>query len=92
MRQVPGVVLGHVLQGDQAEFNPLEAGLKEFVSFTKGCYVGQEVVARLDTYDKVQKRLVGLQWDADSAPERGAKLVLDGKQVGVVTSAATSSR
>ena len=69
------------------EFNPLEAGLKEFVSFTKGCYVGQEVVARLDTYDKVQKRLVGLQWDADSAPKRGAKLVLDGKQVGVVTSA-----
>ena len=69
------------------EFNPLEAGLKEFVSFTKGCYVGQEVVARLDTYDKVQKRLVGLQWDSDNAPERGAKLVLDGKQVGVVTSA-----
>jgi len=69
------------------EFNPLEAGLKEFVSFTKGCYVGQEVVARLDTYDKVQKRLVGLQWDLDNAPEQGAKLVLEGKQVGVVTSA-----
>ena len=37
--------------------NPLEAGLEEFVSFTKGCYVGQEVIARLDTYDKVQRRL-----------------------------------
>ena len=41
-------------------YNPHEADLLEFVSFTKGCYVGQEVVTRLDTYKKVQKRLVGL--------------------------------
>ena len=74
------------------DFNPLEAGLKEFISFTKGCYVGQEVVARLDTYDKVQKRLVGLRWDAEGNPTPGAKLVLDGKQVGVMTSAVRSPR
>jgi len=38
-------------------FNPHEAGLIHEVSFTKGCYIGQEVIARLDTYDKVQKNI-----------------------------------
>ena len=71
-------------------FNPLEAGLIDIISFTKGCYVGQEVVARLNTYDKVQKRLMRMRWGYGSGPEPGAKLVLDGKQVGVVTSAAAS--
>jgi len=37
-------------------FNPLEAGLRRWVSFDKGCYVGQEVVARLENYDKVRRR------------------------------------
>ena len=72
-------------------FNPLEAGLRELISFTKGCYVGQEVVARLDTYKKVQKALVGLRWDGDTTPPPGARLLLDGKQVGVVTSASRST-
>jgi glycine cleavage system T protein len=40
--------------------NPLEVNNLEAVSFSKGCYVGQEVVARLQTYDKVRRRLVGL--------------------------------
>ncbi len=48
--------------------NPLEAGLDEFVSFTKGCYVGQEVIARLDTYDKVQRRLVRLDAPEGTVP------------------------
>lgn len=69
-------------------FNPLEAGLKKFISFNKGCYVGQEVVARLNTYDKIQRRLVSLQWDSPSrkllAP--GISLSAQGKQVGLVTS------
>ncbi|MEC8440183.1 MAG: hypothetical protein VXZ11_00880 [Chloroflexota bacterium] len=38
-------------------FNPLELNLIHLVDFEKGCYVGQEVIARLDTYDKVQKKL-----------------------------------
>ena len=38
--------------------NPLETGLTHLVSFTKGCYVGQEVIARLDTYKKVRRKLV----------------------------------
>ena len=71
-------------------FNPLEAGLIDIISFTKGCYVGQEVVARLNTYDKVQKRLMRMRWGDGAGPAPGAKLVLDGRQVGVVTSAAAS--
>lgn len=39
------------------EYNPLELRLKEWISFTKGCYIGQEVIARLDTYQKVQRTL-----------------------------------
>jgi tRNA-modifying protein YgfZ len=38
-------------------FNPLEVGLESLVSFTKGCYVGQEVIARLDTYQKTLRSL-----------------------------------
>lgn len=53
--------LKHAIPGENElsdEFNPHEVGLAEDISFTKGCYIGQEVIARLDTYDKVQKRLV----------------------------------
>ncbi len=64
--------------------NPLEAGLKDLVSFTKGCYIGQEVVARLDTYDKLQRRLVRLT--CDSPLERGSELTANSKRAGVVTS------
>ncbi len=38
-------------------FNPLEVGLRNLISFTKGCYIGQEVIARMDTYEKVRKGL-----------------------------------
>ncbi len=67
-------------------YNPLEAGLQHMVSYTKGCYIGQEVIARLTTYDKVQKRLVRLSWPSGAEVGAGAKLVLDGKQAGIVTS------
>ena len=48
------------------QHNPLEVGLWDAVSFTKGCYVGQEVVARLNHYDKVSRELVGLRWPPDA--------------------------
>ena len=48
-------------------FNPYEAGLRQAISFTKGCYLGQEVIARLETYDKIQRKLVGLVFDEDPA-------------------------
>ena len=72
-------------------YNPLEAGLLHLVSFTKGCYVGQEVVTRLNTYQKVQKHLVGLTLEGEVLPSEGARIVEDGKQTGVVTSVAVSA-
>ena len=76
-------------------YNPLEAGLIGAIDFHKGCYIGQEVIARLDTYQKVQKYLVALRFEsADGAvgaapiPAPGARLLDDaGKATGLVTSA-----
>lgn len=67
-------------------YNPLEAGLIGSVDFTKGCYIGQEVIARLDSYKKVQKYLVSLRFDADAPVSAGDGLLQDGKLVGQVTS------
>ena len=69
-------------------FNPLEAGLIGSVDFTKGCYIGQEVIARLDSYKKVQKYLVSLSFDGDANISSGDELFDDGKPVGTVTSVA----
>jgi len=68
------------------DYNPLEAGLKDYISFNKGCYIGQEVVARLNTYDKVQKHLMCLSLEAGDAPELPSPLMHDGRQVGTLTS------
>ena len=72
-------------------YNPLEAGLIGAIDFHKGCYIGQEVIARLDTYHKVQKYLVSLAFDADPSQAGdlpGARLVnADGAAMGLVTSA-----
>lgn len=64
---------------------PLEAGLLAEISFTKGCYTGQEVVARQDTYGKVARRLVGIAFDAP--PVAGDELASQGRAC-VVTSVA----
>jgi len=67
---------------------PAEAGVVErTVSFTKGCFTGQELVARIDSRGaKVPRNLRGLR--ADKPLEAGAALVADGKEVCWVTSAA----
>lgn len=70
------------------DYNPLECGLWDSVAFDKGCYVGQEVVARLRTYDKVMKHLCRLRIEGDVLPERGTRLFADGKDVGMLTSVA----
>ena len=71
------------------EYNPLEAGLLPYVSFDKGCYIGQEVVVRLNTYLKVQKRLMGVALDGERF-EAGSRLEADGKDVGFLTSVVDS--
>ena len=69
-------------------YNPLEAGLIGSVDFTKGCYIGQEVIARLDSYKKVQKYLVSLSFSADAGVSPGDELLVEGKPVGTITSVA----
>ena len=44
-------------------YNPLEAGLLHLTSFTKSCYIGQEIIARLDSYNKVKQRVLGFVSD-----------------------------
>ncbi len=79
---------GHELSEDH---NPLEAGQWDAVSFDKGCYVGQEVVARLNTYDKVSSSIVGLELPAGSPlPQTGTPLLDAGRRVGRLTSAVNS--
>jgi len=67
-------------------YNPYEVGLRDAISFTKGCYIGQEVIARLDTYGKVQKELRMLWSDSSDTPHAGTPVVADGQEAGVVTS------
>jgi hypothetical protein len=69
-------------------YNPLETGLWGSISFTKGCYIGQEVIARLDTYQKVQKHLVSLSFSPGAQVTPDTKLSREGKEVGQVTSVA----
>jgi folate-binding protein YgfZ len=65
-----------------------ETGLeREAVSYSKGCYLGQETVARIKTYGMVQKALVGLLFEADAElPLTGSLIYLAGKEVGKLCS------
>jgi folate-binding protein YgfZ len=88
------VELGRPLPGAEltGEVNPLEAGLAWACAEDKGCYTGQEIIARQITYDKVTRSLVGLRGEKPLAP--GTPLTVQGRvdrqAVGVVTSAAYS--
>jgi len=62
------------------------------ISFTKGCYLGQETVARIDAIGHVNRLLVGVKFDADSIPAAGTPLLTGEQQVGHITSAAWSVR
>jgi tRNA-modifying protein YgfZ len=70
---------------------PQEAGLVEnAVSFTKGCYLGQELVARIDTRGHVNRLLRGLVVEVNLLPPEGARVWVDDRQVGAITSVAES--
>jgi folate-binding protein YgfZ len=70
--------------------NPWEARLDGSVSLNKGCYLGQEVVARLNTYNKVQRYLVGLRLPDDRLPDAAPRLFdAEDKEVGFLTTAVT---
>lgn len=69
---------------------PMEANLTDAISYTKGCYVGQEVIARLDARGHVNRRLMGLILEGDRLPEPGDRIDAPEREAGWVTSAAFS--
>ncbi len=77
---------------DETNLPPETGAEKRMISYTKGCYIGQEVIARIRTYGQVAKALRGLRLEGDlkSLPNRGDKLVSGDKEVGYVTSAVFS--
>lgn len=65
---------------------PLEAGLADTVDFNKGCYIGQEVIAKMHFRGKPRRYLVGIRIGADEPLVSGSDVVVDGKAVGRITS------
>jgi len=72
------------------DYTPLEMALDGAISGVKGCYTGQEIIARQVTYDKVTRRLVGLRLEEPVDP--GVAIQVEGRTVGAVTSVAVSPR
>ncbi|MBW4526600.1 MAG: folate-binding protein [Phormidium tanganyikae FI6-MK23] len=70
------------------DYNPLEAGLWHTISFNKGCYIGQETIARLDTYNGVKQQLWGIKLNQPAEP--GTIVTIDSEKVGLITSVADS--
>jgi hypothetical protein len=66
------------------EFNPLEAGLWHTISLDKGCYIGQETIARLHTYRGVKQQLWGIRLSTAAAPE--SPVVAGDEKLGKLTS------
>jgi folate-binding protein YgfZ len=70
-----------------------ETNLDDAVSFTKGCYIGQEIIARIKYRGHVAKKLTGVLLEEDVVLESGARILsADGKEIGSVTSSTISPR
>ncbi|MGH9777087.1 MAG: aminomethyltransferase family protein [Candidatus Acidiferrales bacterium] len=72
---------------------PPEAGLEHrAISYTKGCYLGQEVIERIRSRGHVNRKLTGLRlsMDRSALPPAGTKLLHEGKEVGLITTAVHS--
>ena len=70
-----------------------ETNLDDAVSFTKGCYIGQEIIARIKYRGHVAKKIAGLICEGEVSLESGAKIFSsDDKEIGRVTSVAFSPR
>lgn len=78
-------LLGHELTAD---YIPLETQLWDDISFSKGCYIGQEIIARMESRGQLSKKLVKLE--ASEPVTAGVDITAAGKRVGTITSAAGS--
>jgi folate-binding protein YgfZ len=72
-----------------ADSIPLEVGLRPAISFTKGCYIGQEIMARMDSRGRLAKALCGIRLAGFAAP--GASIRQRGQRAGTLTSVARST-
>jgi folate-binding protein YgfZ len=78
---------------DMDETNVItETNLDDAVSYTKGCYTGQEIIVRIKHRGHVAKKLTGLHFETDRQIEPGTILKTDGKEIGRVTSTAVSPK
>ena len=69
--------------------NPMQAGLEEkAIDFEKGCYIGQEVIAKIKYLGQVNRGLVGLKISGKTTPEPGAAVYGNEKNIGSITRAA----
>lgn len=75
-----------------AENLPQEVNRPQAISFTKGCYLGQETVARIDAMGHVNWKLLGLQFSGDEVPPPGSQVEIDGKPVAKIKSSCPSQR
>ena len=74
-------------------YNPHEANLMKYIDTEKGCYIGQEVIERLNTYEKVQKYLVGVEFNGQLNEDEQFSLFNDsGNNVGTITSSINSTK
>jgi folate-binding protein YgfZ len=69
---------------------PLEARLERGISMTKGCYIGQEIIARIDARGRVNNLLGGLRLSGDQLPEPGSRILGEEKPVGRISTAVHS--
>jgi len=84
-------VLHGVPEGEceiDAEANPLELGLEDSMDLRKGCFTGQEAIAKMITHHAVRRRLVGLRLAGHELPPRRAPLRSGADEVGRVTTGA----
>jgi aminomethyltransferase len=58
------------------------------ISYTKGCYTGQEIVERVRSRGQVNRQRVGLIFSGEGVPQAGTPVMMEGKEVGFVTRAA----
>jgi folate-binding protein YgfZ len=71
---------------------PMEMGLDLAISMTKGCYRGQEIVARVTHRGHLDRKLAGIAMEGARLPPKGATVEVQGNRIGVVTSAIPSPR
>jgi aminomethyltransferase len=71
---------------------PMEMGLDAAISMSKGCYRGQEIVARVIHRGHLDRRLAGIVIDSEEPPSRGTEVRSQGAKIGEVTSAVHSPR